>query len=196
MSHIMYKYIIFCVFWVTLSACTTTNKAVKFFDKKKDIAAKYCADRFPVRETIDTVEIFDSLAWKSYEDEYMYMAMYIDSLLSIKCDTQTRQDIMYLVGRIPSAPCPDRVVIKTVENTAKSKVILDSCSKKTDSLVNVIKHKEKQIDQALSVINKQASDVQKYKRERNRNLWWVLILLAVTLRKPLYRGARRLITKI
>lgn len=192
----MNKYIISLLIWIVLFGCTTQNKAIKFFDKKKPIAAKYCADRFPIKETIDTIIIEDTAVIEMYEREFDYMYRYIDSLLSIKVDTQSRKDIMYIVDRLPAPPPVTKYVTKIVENTARYQVILDSCSKYSDSLTQALAHKDKQIEQALSVIKHQTEVADKYKRQRNRNLWWILLLLAIVLRKPIYRGIRRVITKI
>jgi hypothetical protein len=190
------KYVILWIICIIFQSCLLPKKLDKFFHKKPTLAAQKCIQYFPVKETTDTIEVIDSLAIEAYMNEYMYMAMYIDSLLSLKCDTQTRQDIMYLVGRIPEAPCPQKIVTRLVENTAKYQVILDSCRGKSDSLLNVISNKEAQISQALSVINKQAADVQKYKKQRNSSIWWIALLLGVIFRRQIYRGLKKLITKI
>jgi len=158
--------------------------------------AKQCAIRFPVKETIDTLVVQDTAVIEMYEREFDYMYRYIDSLLSIKVDTQSRKDIMYIVDRLPAPPPVVKYVTKVVENTAKYQVIIDSCGKHSDSLSKAIEYKDSQISQAVSIINKQASDIQKYKRERNQARWWLLLLVGIIFRRQIYRGAKRLITKI
>ena len=196
-NHMMNKYINIIVFWFVLFvSCSTPKKLNKIMNKLPQETAKECSVRFPVRESIDTVIVQDTAVIEMYEREFDYMYRYIDSLLSIKVDTQSRKDIMYIVDRLPAPPPVVKYVTKVVENTAKYQVIIDSCGRYSDSLSKAIAYKDSQVSQAVSIINKQASDIQKYKRERNQARWWLLLLVGIIFRRQIYRGAKRIITKI
>lgn len=176
----MKKGLFFCILIYILYGCTTQKKAARYFDNNNTEAAAYCADRFPVIETSDTVFITDSAELLAYENEFTYMAKYIDSLISIKCDTSIKPDIRYIIKKLPSKPCPEKIITKQIENTAKIKVIFDSCQKMS-SLLN------KKLDKEIEKVKILTDESNKYKRQRNRYLWLVLLLLMWTFRKPIIK---------
>ena len=180
MSYMRYKGFIFCIFWYILYGCTTQKKAARYFDNNNTEAAAYCADRFPVVETTDTVYLTDSAELLTYENEFTYMAKFIDSLVSIKCDTSIKPDIRYVIKNLPSKPCPQKVITKQIENTAKTQVIFDSCQKVTSSL-------NLKLDKEIEKVKVLTDESNKYRRQRNRYLWWVLLLLLWTFRKPIIK---------
>ena len=94
-------------------------------DKLPEAAAKECAERYPVKESIDSVIIIDSALLKNYESEFMVMASLIDSLLSAKCDTVTKIKIKELIKTLP-AKVQIKVITRTIENTAQVQVLRDS----------------------------------------------------------------------
>lgn len=196
MSCMIYKSFIIWVFWVTLFGCTTQKKAVKYFDNHNTEAASYCSDRFPVQETIDTITILDTSALEEYAKEYMYMAMYIDSVLSVKCDTSSRTIIRYVINKLPSKPCPEKIITKQVESTARYQVLLDSCAKSYTQQKADIESKEKNIFKLTSEVNEFKGKFHAAKDERNKLRWLILLLLGILFRKQILRGARKIITKI
>lgn len=94
-------------------------------NKLPKAAAKECAERYPVKESIDSIIIIDSAMLKNYESEFMIMASLIDSLLSAKCDTVTKIKIKELIKTLP-AKVQTKVITRTIENTAQVQVLRDS----------------------------------------------------------------------
>lgn len=146
-------------------------------DKLPEASAKECADRFPIKETIETVTVADTAMLQQYEIEFQYMSYLIDSLLSANCDTIHIERIRDVIKRIPCKPVT-KVIIKTQENTAKQQVILDSCQK-------VSKNLNLQVDNLNKKVNVLTDKCDKYKRQRNRYLWILIILALYSLRKPI-----------
>lgn len=146
-------------------------------DKLPEATANECAVRFPIKETIETVTITDSALLHQYEIEFEYMAQMIDSLLNSNCDTLKVEKIKQVITKIPCKPTI-KYVIKTQENTAKVKVILDSCEKMS-SLLN------KKLDISEKKVAELSDKCDKYKRQRNRYFWLLVALLIWSFRKPI-----------
>ena len=195
MSYMLNKYTIFCFFWVTLFSCVTEKKARKFLDKKPEFAAKECARRFPVKETTDTVTVIDSSMLQAYEMEFVYLYHIVDSLLGEQVNDSIKKEIVTVFQEKKVPVIKYKYITKTVENTAKSQVILDSCSKITNQyLSNIDKIKKEKEDCSKKTI--EAMDkADRYKRQRNKLYWWILLLLLALFRKPLIRAAGKLVTK-
>lgn len=172
------KQVIFIAFWVvSLTACNTPKKLHRMMDNLPEAAAKECATRFPIKETIDTIEVTDAQLIEAYEREYAGMYAMIDSLVNAKCDTVYKDKIIEIIKKIPGKP-EIKHIVKTQESTAKQQVILDSCAKMS-SLLN------KKLDKKEQEVNKLVYKADKYRRQRN-NYLWILILLAIwSLRKPI-----------
>lgn len=184
-KHIQFIFAAFCV--VLIVSCSTPKKLNKLMNKLPEASAKECSQRFPVKETIDTIILQDTALLKQYEIEYQYMAYLLDSMLSANCDTIRIEQIKEVIKRIPAKP-ETKVIVKTIENTAKQQVIIDSCQKVT-SLLKV------KLDKAEQEVKRLTDDCQKYKAQRNRLYWWIILLLLWIFRKPIINGARRLIVK-
>ena len=110
---------------IFLASCATPKKLDRLMNKLPEAAAKECAERYPVKESIDSVIIIDSAMLKNYESEFMVMASLIDSLLSAKCDTVTKIKIKELIKTLP-AKVQTKVITRTIENTAQVQVLRDS----------------------------------------------------------------------
>jgi hypothetical protein len=139
-------------------------------DKLPDATAKECADRYPIRETIQTITEVDTALLHQYEVEFNYMALLIDSLLSANCDTVHIDKIKEVIKKIPCKP-ETKVIIKTQESTAKLEVLKNDCDKTIKS---------------LSQINtKIVTDIQKLElknqklKTRNRWMWFVIVCLTI-----------------
>lgn len=148
-------------------------------DKLPVATAKECADRYPIKETIETITITDTALLNQYEVEFEYMSHLIDSLLSANCDTVRIEKIKEIINKVPCKPVT-KYVIKTQENTAKVKVILDSCNKLSSKLyekLDITTHK-------LALMTDKSD---KYKRQRNRYLWMLIVILIWSLRKYIVR---------
>ena len=146
-------------------------------DNLPEATAKECADRFPIKETIETITVADSALLHQYEIEFNYMASLIDSLLSANCDTVHIEKIKEVIKKIPCKP-ETKIIIKTQENTAKSQVILDSCQKMS-SLVNA------RLDNEIKKVNVLTDKCDKYKRQRNRYLWMLIALIVFSFRRQI-----------
>lgn len=161
------------IMWVAtlmiLSSCTTQKKAIRWFNEHETEAAKYCAVKFPVSESVDTSFVIDSAG---YEAAYWELWHYADSLLNER--SKVEHDTAY-IERIRESikteikwrlkPCVDsvKVVTKTVENTAKVKYLTG----KLDEQITVI----------TNMYNRN-NELQQKITEKNRVLWimWIVII--------------------
>ena len=146
-------------------------------DNLPEATAKECAERFPIKETIETITVADSALLHQYEIEFNYMASLIDSLLSANCDTVQIEKIKEVIKKIPCKP-ETKIIIKTQENTAKSQVILDSCQKMS-SLVNA------RLDNEIKKVNLLTDKCDKYKGQRDWLFWLIVALLIWIFRKQI-----------
>jgi len=180
MSDKFLKYIIFCVFWYVLYGCTTPNKLNRVMNKLPEAAAKECAVRFPIKETIDTVTVIDSLMLQAYEMEFVYLYSMLDSLLGEQVHDSIKKEIVTVFQEKKVPVVKYKYITKVQENTARCKVILDSCAK-LSSIVNA------KLDKEREKVKELTDKAEKYREQRNRYLWWVLLLLIWTFRKPIIR---------
>ena len=155
------KYVL--IILVFFASCATPKKLDRLMDKLPEAAAKECAERFPIKETIDSVIIIDSAMLKNYESEFMIMASLIDSLLSAKCDTVTKIKINEIIKTLP-AKVQTKVITRTIENTAQVQVL-------RDSLANV---SAKHLEADIKAQNYRVS-IQGYRKQIG--LMWLAILL-------------------
>lgn len=170
---------IFIVLLTFLVSCNTPNKLHKMMDKLPEASAKECSQRFPIKETIETVTVVDSAMLQQYEIEFEYMAHLIDSLLLENCDTVKIEKIKEVISKVPCKP-ETKVIIKTQENTAKQQIILDSCQKLSSLL-------HKKLDIETQKVKELTDKNEKLSRQRD-NFFWLIVLLIISLfRKPLLR---------
>jgi hypothetical protein len=146
-------------------------------DNLPEATAKECADRFPIKETIETITVADSALLHQYEIEFNYMASLIDSLLSANCDTVHIEKIKEVIKKIPCKP-ETKIIIKTQENTAKSKVILDSCQKVSSLL-------SEKLSNCDIKVNELTTKCDKYKGQRDWLFWLIIALLIWIFRKQI-----------
>jgi hypothetical protein len=157
----------YLVFLLLLTSCANPKKLHKMMDKLPEAAAKECSERYPIKETIETVTITDSALLHQYEIEIDNMALLIDSLLSANCDTVVIDRIKEVIRKIPDKP-QIKYIIKTQESTAKLQVLQNDCDKKVAEL--------------SQISTKNATELQfikgKNDKLQNRNIWlWVIIVL-------------------
>jgi hypothetical protein len=55
-------------------ACTNARKATSWFDSHKDSAAGYCADRYPIKESVEIMVVTDSVDYKKAVDSLKQFA--------------------------------------------------------------------------------------------------------------------------
>ena len=149
-------------------------------NKLPEAAAKECAVRFPIKETIDTVTVIDSLMLQAYEMEFVYLYSMLDSILGSEVDAETKREIVTVFQEKKVPVVKYKYITKVQENTARCQVILDSCAK-LSSIVNAKLDKEREKVKALT------DKSEKYREQRNKYLWWILLLLIWIFRKPIIR---------
>ena len=196
MSHNICKHIFFCLFWVVLvTACVTPKKLNRIMNKLPKETAKECAVRFPIKETIDTVTIIDSAMLQAYEMEFVYLYSMLDSLLGNQVDDQTKKEIVTIFQEKKVPVIKYKYITKVQESSAKCQVILDSLNNILEGRDSYIEGLTAEKDHFGKKYADAKQDAEKYKRQRNRYMWWVLFLLLALFRKPLIRAANKLITK-
>lgn len=172
-----------CLILVIISllavSCNPASKLHKMMDKLPESTAKECAQRYPIKETIETVTVADTAMLQQYEIEFQYMNYLIDSLLSANCDTIHIEKIRDVIKKIPCKPVT-KVIIKTQENTAKQQVIIDSCQKMSNLL-------NKKLDKQTELLNELTAKLYKVKSQRNWLIWLVISLLIWTFRKVIVK---------
>lgn len=124
----MYKYLIVLVLF---ASCANPKKLHKMMDKLPVATAQECNQRFPIKETIDTLLVYDSIILQAYQDEYSRLNIVIDSLLNVGCDTVVIDSIKTVIKQLP-AKTNTKIIVKTQESTARLQVVKDSC----DNLIN------------------------------------------------------------
>ena len=180
MSYMINKYIIFCFFWYVLYGCATPNKLNKVMNKLPEAAAKECAVRFPIKETIDTVTVIDSSMLQAYEMEFVYLYSMLDSLLGNQVDAETKKEIVTIFQEKKVPVVKYKYITKVQENTARCQVILDSCNKMS-SLFNIKLDKEQEKVKVLT------DKAEKYRKRKNEYLWLIIALLLWIFRKPIMK---------
>lgn len=135
-------------------------------DNLPQATAKECADRFPIKETIEEVTIADTALLLQYEEEFQYMAHLIDSLLMANCDTVYIDKIKEKIKKIPCKP-EIKYIIKTQESTAKLEALQMNCDRKLEALSQI---------NAENVTNIHALEFKNSKLKTRNNWMWVIIL--------------------
>jgi len=163
----MSKYLLVLVLFVS---CANPKKLHKMMDKLPEATAKECDQRFPIKETTDTLTITDTALIQAYEQEYLRVLLMLNDLMNKGCDTIVREKIKEVVKTLP-AKTTTKVVVKTQESTAKLQVLKNDCDKTIKS---------------LSQINtKIVTDIQKLElkneklKTRNRWMWFVIVCLTI-----------------
>jgi CHASE3 domain sensor protein len=144
-------------------------------DKLPEATAKECDQRFPIKETIDTIQVPDDELIAAYEREYAGMYAMIDSLINAKCDTVYKDKIIEIIKKIPGKP-QIKHIVKTKENTAKQQVIIDSCQKMSSQL-------NQKLDKQIQISNELTAKLHNVKGQRNWLFWLVMALLFWTFRR-------------
>lgn len=161
----MYKYLIVLVLF---ASCANPKKLHKMMDKLPVAAAQECNQRFPIKETIDTIEVTDAVILQAYQDEYARLNIVIDSLLNAGCDTVVIDSIRTVIKQLPIKK-NTRLVVKTQESTANLQTVKDSCDNLTKGLVTILEKNE------TSIYN-----LTKENGRLNKHNNWLWIILAAT----------------
>ena len=190
-----YKQVIFCAFWVTLFSCTTPKKLNKVMNKLPEAAAKECAVRFPIKETIDTVTVLDTALLRAYEMEFGYLYSIVDSLLGQQVHDSIKKEIVTIFQEKKVPVIKYKYITRTQESTAKCQVILDSLNNIINDKVLYINKISKEKDSYSSKYTEQKGKADRYKSQRNDLYWLLILILAVLFRKPILAVVRKLVIK-
>ena len=163
----MYKYLIVLALF---ASCANPKKLHRMMDKLPVATAQECNQRFPIKETVDTIEVTDDVILQAYQDEYARLNIVIDSLLNSGCDTVVIDSIRTVIKQLP-AKTNTRIVVKTQESTAKLQTVKDSCNAMVNKLLSANENQSVTIDN----ISKSNSRI----RKQNIWLWVVLIVMAI-----------------
>jgi len=165
---------------ILFQSCLLPKKLDKFFDKKPVLAAQKCAEKFPIKETIDTVTIIDSANVKAYEMEFVYLHSVLDSLLGNEVSDSVKREIVTVFQEKKVPVIKYKYITRTVENTAKIQVVKDSLT----AQINDLNYNYSKItDEYL----KEKARAEKYKKQRNINFWWIVLLVVFIFRKPILK---------
>jgi len=164
-------------------------------NKLPEAAAKECAARFPIKETIDTVTVIDTALLRAYEMEFGYLYSIIDSLVGDKVDDSTKREIVTVFQEKKVPIIKYKYITKTQESTSKCQVKLDSLNNIMNDKVLYINKISKEKDSYSSKYTEQKDKADKYKSQRNKLYWWIILLLILLFRKPILAVIRRLVIK-
>lgn len=180
--------IIVCVAIATsLVACTTARKAVTYFNEHPDVSAGYCAEKYPVKDSVgETTTVYTPANNEDLQpklDELQQTAEGLQRKL-VEADSARRKD--------PAKPCPE---VRPFQNeidallTRISKLqseykpcIPDTIFKEkvvyreNTAMVASLSEQIKKITRALENMTGER-DI--YKEEASRRLKWILALFAL-----------------
>jgi hypothetical protein len=160
-----------------------------------EAAAKECAVRFPIKETIDTITVLDTALLRAYEMEFGYLYSIVDSLLGQQVHDSVKREIVTIFQEKKVPVIKYKYITKTQENTAKCQVKIDSLNKIKNQLELSLNKKTKESDTYLTKYTEQKDKADKYKSQRNSLYWWLLLLLVLLFRKPILAVIRKLVIK-
>jgi hypothetical protein len=196
MSKIKLKHIFFLLYLVILfSACNTPKRLNKAMNKLPKAAAKECAERFPIKETIDTITIIDSSMLQAYEMEFVYLYQMLDSIFGEQVNDSIKKEIVTIFQEKKVPVIKYKYITKVQESSAKCQVLLDSMQNIQTDLDGYIEGLTAEKEHYGKKYLEAKDNADKYKKQRNRYMWWLLIVLLALFRKPLIRAANKLITK-
>lgn len=189
------KYVILWIICIIFQSCLLPKKLDKFFNKKPTLAAQKCVQYFPIKETIDTVIVVDSTTLQAYEMEFVYLYQMLDSILGEQVNDSIKKEIVTIFQEKKVPVIKYKYITKTVESTARCQVLLDSMQNIQTDLDGYIEGLMAEKEHYGKKYLEAKDNADKYKKQRNRYMWWLLIVLLALFRKPLIRAANKLITK-
>lgn len=189
--------------WITLvyllitlfSSCTTARKVDKFINKNPLYSAKLCDSLYPIKTDVVTYYETDSALLNQYEIEFAELYKLLDSLMTV--DTSLKGAFTKVKTVVQRVEVPKiKVVEKTKESTARLTAQRLEFEKKEREHINEKEGLRKRVNDLEQELEKAKSEEKKAKKERNRYLWLLVLSLVFIFRKPIWKGVRKLITKI
>jgi len=193
MSKIYYIFLIFCF---TFFGCTTQRKASKYLDRNPIFAAKECAVRFPIKETIDTITIQDNELLEAYEREFTYLYQILDSVLGQQVSDSIKEKIVTVIQEKQVPVIQYKYIVKTQENTAGVQVVKDSCTTEIKKIKDKCAANESKLVSTENNLVTMTGKYEDVKKERNKLYWWLILLLIALFRRPIWKAIKKLVTKI
>lgn len=153
-----------CMLWLVaiigmialLMSCSPVKKAIKTFDDNRQDAAEYCADRFPVRDSIikgDTVTTVD-----------------------------TSYDMLFITDTVRALDTIRITITKPVTVT-KTKIITDTVIRENMAAIEACEGREDELNGRLSVIIAENENLQAFKRSMKGKVhipwWWLVVATGV-----------------
>ena len=154
-------------------------------NKLPKAAAKECAERFPIKETIDTITIIDSAMLQAYEMEFVYLYQMLDSLLGEQVNDSIKKEIVTIFQEKKVPVIKYKYITKVQESSAKCQVKIDSLLDILDSNDSYIEGLTAEKEHYGKKYAEAKDNADKYKKQRNRYMWWLLIVLLALFRKPI-----------
>jgi hypothetical protein len=162
---------------VLFASCSTPKKLNKLMNKLPEASAKECSQRFPIKESTDTLLVIDTNLLRAYEDEYNRLNLAIADLVNKGCDTIYRDKIKEIIKQLPSKT-ETKYIVKTQESTAKLQVIKDSCNALIEECVRETVKKDGELLKAQYRLS--------HVKDTRNLLWLVVVVMGlIILRKPL-----------
>jgi DUF1680 family protein len=155
----------------SIIGCANPKKLHKIMDKLPEATAIECSDRFPIKETIDTIEVQDTTLIKIYEQELYSLWRQLDSVLNNKVDDSIKTVIKTIIKDNPIEVIKYKHIVKTKENTAKLEVLKNDYNKTITSLSQINTKNVTKINE-LQLNNTKL-------KARNNWMWIIIIILTV-----------------
>ena len=154
-------------------------------NKLPKAAAKECAERFPIRETIDTITVIDSSMLQAYEMEFVYLYQMLDSLLGEQVNDSIKKEIVTIFQEKKVPVIKYKYITKVQESSAKCQVKIDSLLDILDSNDSYIEGLTAEKEHYGKKYAEAKDKADKYRTQRNALYWWILFLLLALFRKPI-----------
>lgn len=154
----------------------TPKKAHRYLDANPLFAAKECAERYPVTERIDTIEVQNDEMLNAYESQFEYLYKLIDSLTGGKLSPERKDSIITII-RYKTKPV---ISYKTIVKTVRDSAAVAACRMEA---ARVQKELNDKLDTANKNLIRFVDKADKYKLQRTWLFLFLLLLLAWTFRK-------------
>jgi hypothetical protein len=159
-------------------------------NKLPEASAIECATRYPIIEKVDTVTVIDSSFSKMKEMEFAYLYSVVDSLLGAQVNDSIKKEIITIIQEKKVPIVKYKYITKTQEGSASAQVIRDSCQKMSSLLNKKLDSLNDKLVIGADKLQLATDKSYKYKSQRNRYFWIIVLLLIALFRKPIIRIMR------
>jgi hypothetical protein len=190
-------------FGCSVGGCTTQSKVQNWNNKHPELAAQYCADKFPAKDSVSIKEVF--LPGDSAE--------YLKSIDDLNQSVNALNEINDSLIRVLVADTACNKYLFTIrslqrENTIlRQKIAAIKCPKDTIRKDSIIYRRDRAQEFVLETqINALQQDTSKLKAQvaglkgkvssKNKHIWWLIIALALSVAWNFRKIIARLIVPI